>query len=107
MSIIKISITNGDVTMPLCEVDCEPMIYIRESDDLSSRFFSAAISRVLENEGGYLKSFGLAHEWRIHDESGNSVMMDRLRIGAVHGYEIDKVRKLGMRKAVYTHGANR
>lgn len=102
MPIIKISMINGGMTMPLCEVFCEPKKSVSKADDLPDRLFFAAMRRVYENEAPYFKTFGLAHQWLIQDENGHSARMDEVRRGEVGDLEIPSVRKCGMRKAIYT-----
>ena len=94
--------TNGDITMPLCEVDCVPKKSASKADDLPKRLFFAAMRRVYENEMSYFKTFGLAHQCLIRDEDGHSAQMDDLRRGVVGEFEIPGVRKCGVRKAIYT-----
>ena len=67
MPVIKILMTNGDRTMPLCEVECTPLKAFAKAKDLPRRMFSAAdrIASCAKNHGvGNCNDVPKTNHWR-------------------------------------------
>ena len=80
---VKISLTDGNMSIPICRVECEPLKEPKNAEpngaeNIEVTCYFAALVRTLQHHTSFFNSFALKNQWFVTDQRNHSMSLTEL-----------------------------